>query len=253
MRIVTNERLVKRNKSVATYLFFVSLLILITGFFIANGQLLGFDMLETLDPVLYVWIMPVVLLLGFMSTMISVRMTNLWVRRPRPEEAIQAGLKGISNKSAIYSYFHFPARHVLICPQGVFAIITRFQDGKFTVEGDRWKTHRGCVGQFFSFFRLDNIGNPTREAQEAAAYIRYIIEDYDPDLEVQPLIIFVDPRADVTIIDPTVPVLYADPKLKPNLKDYLRDLAKLPEQKGPEDLADFIEEFEAATLVPDQN
>jgi hypothetical protein len=251
MRVVTNEKLVKRNRAWATRLFFMSLLILISGFFIANGQLFGLEALEELDPVVYVSIMPVVLLVGFTSTLISVRMTNLWIRQPRPEVAIHTSLKGLGSKSALYNYFHFPARHVLVCQQGVFPIVTRFQDGRFSVKNDKWKAHKNVISQFFTIFRLDGIGNPAYEAEQAAAYIRSIVEEYDPDLLVQPLIIFVDPRAEVNIEDSTAPVLFADPKKKPNLKEYLRDLAKEQgsEPRGPKDFNDFIEEFEDATLV----
>lgn len=248
MRIVTNAELAKRNRKIATMLFFASLIILISGFFVANGQLLGIDSLETFDPIIYVSVMPVVLLVGFTSTLISVRMTNLWVRQPRPEDVIQNNLKGLSKKSALYNYFHFPARHVLVCPQGIFVIITRFQDGRFTVKGDRWKTHRGFISQIFTIFRLDGIGNPTQEAQDAAAYIQSIVEGYDPDIKVQPLILFVDPRAELEIEDPVVPVLYGDPKREPSLKNYLRDIDK-EENSGPENLAEFIQEFEDATLI----
>lgn len=249
MRIITNEKLVQRNKRIATWLFFISLAILFGGFFLANGQLLGIEALEQIDPEFYVTVMPFVLIIGFTATLVSVRMTNLWVRQPRPEDAIQFGLKGISNKSALYNYFHFPARHVLICPQGVFAIVTRFQEGKFSVKGDKWRTKRSFIGQFFSIFRADGILNPTREAEDARDFIQYIVEDYDPNIKVQPIILFVDPRVEVEIEDPTIPVLYADPKRTPNLKDFVRDFGKSEILSDPKELAAFIDEFEAATLT----
>ena len=248
MPIVTNENLVKRNRKTATYLFFASLTILGVGFFVANGQILGLMDPEEMDPLLYSLIMPAVLMLGFLATIISVRMTNLWIRMPRPENAIQEGLKGLGSKSALYNYYHFPARHVLVSPQGVFAIITRYQDGRFTVKGDKWKHHRSAIGRIFAIFRMDGIGNPTQEAIDAAKYIRYITEDYDPDLEIQPLILFVDPRAQIEIEDPLVPVLHTDPKKEPNLKNFLRDLKKAEDMRGPANIDEFIQEFELATL-----
>jgi hypothetical protein len=248
MRIVTNETLVKRNRKTATYLFFASLTILGVGFFVANGQILGLMDPEEMDPLIYSLIMPAVLLMGFLATIISVRMTNLWIRMPRPEKAILEGLKGLGAKSALYNYYHFPARHVLVSPQGVFAIITRYQDGRFTVKGDKWKHHRSPVGRIFAIFRMDGVGNPTQEAIEAAKYIRYITEDYDPDLEIQPLVIFVDSRANIEIEDPVVPVLHTDSKKEPNLKNYLRDLKKAENMRGPQNIDEFIQEFELATL-----
>lgn len=248
MRILTNEQLVEKNKKTATRLFFFSLAILGVGFIVANGQLLGIEALQNINAGIYFTLMPLVLLVGFVTTLISVRMTNLWIRVPRPEDAIQLNLKGLSNKSALYNYLHLPARHVLICPQGIFAITTRYQEGRFGVKGRKWRTIRNPIGALFSIFRMDSLGNPTVEAEDAAQHIRQIIEEYDPELEVKPVIIFVSERVDLEIEDPTIPVFYADPKRNPNFKDYLRDLQKSGQMKGPDDLETFVEDFEAATL-----
>ncbi len=226
MRIETNEKLIQRNKQIATYLFLFSMTILIGGFFIANGQAFGIEALENFSDSLYLLVMPIVLIVGMTSTLFSVRMTNLWVRMPRPETIIEAGLKGIGKKGVLYNYYHFPARHVLIVPQGVFAIITRYQDGSYTVEGDRWKTHRSPLSRLFSIFRLDGIGNPTQDAVQAAEHIQRIMQSLGINAPVQPLIIFVDPRAKLEIKSSQVPVLFADSKLFPNIKDYLKDIPK---------------------------
>jgi hypothetical protein len=254
MRVVTNENLVKRNKNMATRLFFFSLLILIGGFILANGPILGVDALEQLytNEAAYVLLMPLVLMIGFATTLISVRQTNLWVRVPRPEDALPDGLKGLSNKSSLYNYYHLPARHILLAPQGVYAIVTRYQEGQHVVEDDRWRTKRGCLANFVTFFRMDGIGNPTRDAQMVAAYVQEMIKPFAPDVEVQPLIVFTDPRAEVEIIGETsVPVLYADTKRKPNLKDYMREQSREGNQLGPAELDELIDEFEETTL-PDE-
>lgn len=243
MRVETNLRLAQRNRQIAQYLFFLSFGVLILGLFVSNAQVTNSS---TQDGFLLGVLLPsLVLPLAFVLTMLSVRMTNLWVRQPRPEVVIRDGLKGISNKSVLYNYHFIPARHVLIAPQGVFAMVTRFQDGRFTVEGDSWKSHRSAISRLFSIFRLDAIGNPTLDAQNAAARLQKIIEPIAPGVPVYPLIVFVDPRAQVEMLNPAVPVLYADRKRDPNLNDYLRDLAK---EKRPTLTPAQIEAFEAATI-----
>jgi hypothetical protein len=220
MRVETNVRLARRNRQIAQYLFFASFGLLILGLLVSNVQPAPNDnALPLLIPAL-------VLPLAFLATMVSVRMTNLWVRLPRPENAIRDGLKGISNKSVLYNYYLFPARHVLITPQGVYAIVTRFQDGRFTVEGDRWKTHRSPIGRLFSLLRFDSIGNPSEEARAACAQVQALVDQVVPGVTVQPIIVFVDPRAEVNMINPTIPVVYPDVKRSPNLKDYIRDAGK---------------------------
>ncbi len=242
MRVETNEKLARRNRQIAQYLFFATFGVLIVGLIFINQQ----SITVTKDNVLLITVaQALVLPLAFVTTIISVRMTNLWVRQPRPEVAIREGLKGISNKSVLYNYYHFPARHVLIAPQGVFAIITRFQDGRYTVSGDHWSTSKTGLGRILSLIRFDGVGNPTLDAQHAAKHIQKLLQPIAPEVEVHPVVVFVDPKAVVTIISPTVPVVYAGGKRSPILKDLLKDMGKdnhaslSPEQ---------IEAFEAATI-----
>lgn len=221
MRIETNTKLAKRNRQLATYLFLGTFGLLIAGFLGVNLVLFNPEagIPETLLFGLQITILPIF----FIVTVISVRMTNLWVRKPYPEIVISEGLKGLSNKSVLYSYYHFPARHVLICPQGVFAIVTRWHDGEYTVQGDQWRTHRSAIGRVLSLFRFDGVGNPTVDALRARNHLKKLLQPIAPEVEVEPLIVFVDPRARLHIENPLVPVVHADSKLKPNLRDFLRD------------------------------
>ncbi len=244
MRIEINERLVQRNKRISQYLFFLALGVLIGAFFLINAPSPSDEIAALL------FFLPIIVLpLGFLFTAFSVRMTNLWLRQPRPEEAIEEGLKGLSNKSVLYHYHHFPARHVLVCPQGVFAIVTRYQDGHYGVKGSEWKAFRSMFGTLLSLFRFDRLGNPTQDAQKAAAHVKAALVPIAPDVDVSPLIIFVDPRARLEIENPDVPVVHANPKSNPNLKDFLRDLNKQRKDKAAMPLTpEQIEAFEDATL-----
>ncbi|MDZ4764992.1 MAG: hypothetical protein SGI73_10605 [Chloroflexota bacterium] len=224
MRIETNVRLARRNRQIAQYLFFASFGLLIIGLLISNVPLANPQ-----DQTLALLLPAIVLPLAFISTMVSVRMTNLWVRTPRPEDAIREGLKGISNKSVLYNYCAFPARHILITPTGMYAMVTRFQDGRYTVEGDKWTTHRSTLSRIFSLLRFDGIGNPNQDANKAAAQVQALVDQVASGIRVQPLIVFVDPRAQINALNPAVPVLYPDLKREPSLKTYLRDALKHPQ------------------------
>jgi hypothetical protein len=242
MRVETNVKLARRNKQIAQYLFFASFGVPIVGLLLINQQAAN----PSSESVILGFVVPLLVLpAAYVITMISVRMSNLWVRAPRPEQIIPDGLKGIGTKSVLYNYYHLPARHVLVSPQGVFAMVTRFQDGQFTVDGDKWTTKRTALGRMMAFFRLDNIGNPTQDAHQAAGHVKKLLESIAPDVPVQPLIVFVDPRAQVIVLNTDVPIVFANPKRDPNLKDCIRDFGKerratlTPEQ---------IEAFEEATL-----
>ncbi len=242
MRVETNERLARRNRQIAQYLFFATFGILILGLVFINQQ----TSTVTADNVALVTLLQAAVLpIALITTIISVRMTNLWVRQPRPEAVIREGLKGLSNKSVLYNYYFFPARHVLIAPQGVFAMVTRFQDGRFAVEGDRWSTRKSAISRIMSIFRFDSIGNPSDDAIRAASHVKALIEPFAPDVDVYPVVVFVDPKADVTSINPTVAVVYPAGKKSPLLKDFVRDAGK---ENRASLTAEQIAEFEAANL-----
>lgn len=245
MRIITNQKLAKRNRQIANYLFLVTLLVLVASFLLVNYPLISGELPDTIILVGQVLALP----LAFIFTLASIRMTNLWARVPRPENAIETGLKGLSKKSVLYNFYHFPARHILICPQGVFVFVTRWHDGKFTVEGERWRSLANPISRFFSSLRMDGIGNPTQDAMRAAQHTANLLAKYKPDVEVTPIIIFVDPRAQVEIKDTPVPVLYADPKRKPNLIDTMREISRSSDKKTALPLSDEqIAQFEAETI-----
>jgi hypothetical protein len=244
MRVETNERLVKRNRQIAQYLFFGTFAILIGGLLVINSQV------TDQNNIALIALMQALLLpLAFISTIISVRMTNLWVRVPRPENVIREALKGLSNRSVLYNYFHIPARHVLICPQGVFAMVTRYHDGVYVVENDRWRAQRSLPGRLIALLRFDAIGNPNDDALRAAEHVTKLLQPIAPDVTVQPLIVFTDPRATVEVISSSVPVVQMEAKANKKvlqIKDVIKTVGGKPQTDPltPEQIA----QFEAATL-----
>jgi hypothetical protein len=240
MRIVTNKKLARRNRQMAQYMSLFSFGVLAVGLFF-NFQLLSSD-----DVVLSSIVPSIVLIVAIITTFISVRLNNNWARQPRPEEALKEGLKGLSTKSVLYNYHHLPARHILIAPQGVFSVTTRYQDGIFSVEGDHWRTKKSMAARMLGALRFDGVGEPTLDAQRQAQHVESLLASVAPDVPVQPLIVFTSSRADITISETPVPVLYIDPKTKLNLKNYLRDIAK--EDERPTLTPEQIEAFEEATL-----
>lgn len=249
MRVVTNKKLARRNRQTANYLFFATLALLIGGFIFINYSLFTNTTPDDIIILMQALILPAALVL----TLVSVRQTNLWARRPHPEDALEEGLKGLSRKSILYSYYHFPVRHILIAPQGVFAIVTRWHNRSYSNSGAEWKTLQNPISRWFSALRMDGIGNPTRDAERAVEYVKGLLEDIAPDVEVHPVIIFTDATVELELEDPTIPVLYADTKHKPNLKAFLRDMNKdqsdKQKQKSIMPLTDEqIEAFEEASL-----
>jgi hypothetical protein len=219
MRVVTNEKLIERNKRIAQILFFVSLAALGGSFFLSGSltaQAATYFQCLVLPSmmILVVW---------------SVRMTNEWVRKPHPWEAIPEGLKGIGTDTVMYNFL-MPAAHVLVTSNGIFAIVTRFQDRPQKLVGDKWQGQNSLLGRLLAFMRQENMGNPAKEAQLRAKQTEVFLQELlgDDQIRVQPLIVFIHPNAEVTIEgEPSVPVLYASADKKKNtLKQYLKDAKK---------------------------
>lgn len=214
MRVVTNEALIDRNRKIAHILFFLSLAGMGVGFFYSWSGSAEASSISCL-------LLPSLLLM----TIASVRMANTWIREPRPFRILNESLKGVGHKYTIFHYV-LPAHHVLIGPEGVFTIKAVWQERPYRVKGGKWYGDNGLARRIMGYMRQDLIGNPFRDARYEASQVQKVINKIAPDsgVEVQPLVVFVSPRAEVEIEDPTFPVLYADSKKKPSLRNYLRDL-----------------------------
>ncbi|MHB8751151.1 MAG: hypothetical protein ACYDBJ_18425, partial [Aggregatilineales bacterium] len=193
----------------------------------------------------YLMIVPLIAMpIGLLTTWWSVRLTNQYVRKPHAEDVMQAAFKGAGAHSVAYHYL-FKANHVLVCPQGVYAIVARFQDGIFRVQGERILNARGRnpIGGFMTLMRQEQMGSPIHEAQMAAAELQTQLDEAlaetesgpSLDLVIQPLVVFTSEKADLDIQqDPPIPVVLAAHKPKrPSLKVLLRaeraERAELPE------------------------
>jgi hypothetical protein len=91
----------------------------------------------------------------------------------------------------------------------------------------------------------DGIGNPGEDARQAAAHVKKLLAPIAPNVEVRPLVVFIDPRTSVEIINPTVPVLVADAKSEHSIKNLLRGMPQ--DQRQPLTPAQ-VQAFEDATL-----
>ncbi len=216
MRVVINQTLIDRYRRISHILFFVSL----------AGMGIGFFYTWTSDPntqgnQLSCLILPILLLM----TLTSVRMANTWIREPHPVEVLSDALKGFGKKYAIFHHI-LPAPHVLIAPEGVFTLTTVWQERPYSVTGKKWHGEEGLLRKINGYMRQDLLGNPFQTAIVEAQQMQKLVDKIAPDsgVEVQPLVVFISPKGQFTAEDPLLPVLYADPKRKPSLRNYLRDI-----------------------------
>lgn len=217
MRVVVNQALIDRYRKISHILFFVSL----------AGMGVGFFYTWTADPnseasQMSCLILPLLLLM----TLTSVRMANTWIREPRPVQALSEALKGLGKR---YTLFHhiLPAPHVLIGPEGVFTLMTVWQERPYRIKGKKWYGEEGLMRKLSGYMRQDLLGNPYQSAFLEAQGVQKLIDQIAPEsgVEVQPVIVFISQGAAFEAEDPLLPVVYADPKKKPSLRGYLRDVS----------------------------
>jgi hypothetical protein len=155
----------------------------------------------------FVWVSLVALVAGFALAQFGTYNLRRWGRSPRPDEVLAEGMKGFDDRFHFYAW-SLPTPYVLLSPQGIYTLTTRDQAGQVSVTGSTWKS-KLSLGRLLAIFGQEGLGNPTMDAQAQAAKLGAWIKGKLPDLsvEVQPVVVFIDPRVQLEIDAPTVPVL----------------------------------------------
>ncbi len=213
MKVLIDEKLIKRNAKIGQILTIVSLATLGVGMFIT------FQRPELLTVSIGA------LLLGFLLSQIGIHFTNRWGRSPRPDEQISLALKGLDKRYALYHY-QTPASHVLVGPAGVWVLIPKHQRGTITYQKNRWKQSGGGIIQnYLKIFAQEGIGRPDMEIESDIEGVEKLLQKHLPEgtaiPDIQAALVFSNPDIDIKAEDPPYPTL---PTKK--LKDLIRQEAK---------------------------
>jgi hypothetical protein len=212
MKIIKNEKLIQRNGKIGTWLSLAALVVLGIGMYISIARQ---------DLFFYALI---ALLLGFTMTQIGMYLGNRYGRRPRPDEKLDAGLKGLSNDYTLYHY-STPAPHVLVGPAGLWLIKPYHQRGNVVFKKNRWQmSGGGFLQSYMRIFGQEGLGRPEFEIEkESAALQKQLAKQLDASHipGIKPLLVFTSDEVEIDSEEATIPAL----KLK-QLKDYIRQKAK---------------------------
>ncbi len=200
MKVITNERLIKRNARIGQIATFAGLLVLVGGMVITFRNP-NFAALS--------W---VALLAGFALSQIGLYFGNRWGRHPRPDELLDQGLKGLNDQYSIYHYVT-PASHLLVGPSGLWVIMPYHQAGRIVYEKNRYRQKGGgAMQKYLRIFGQEGLGRPDLEAPAEVATIEKYIKKNIPDVELSEpnvALVFVNDRAELEVKDApllTVPV-----------------------------------------------
>lgn len=217
MKIIKNEKLIERNGKIGNWTSLAALAVLGVGMYIS---------IVRTD--LFVYAL-VALLIGFTLTQIGMYMGNRYGRKPRPDEKLDAGLKGLPGEFTMYHYTT-PASHLLVGPAGVWLLMPYHQRGKVAFKKNRWQmSGGGFLQSYMRIFGQESLGRPDIEIDnEIRGLQKYLAKHMDETNipEIQPLMVFTADDVEIEEEGATVPAL----KLK-QLKDFIRQKAK--ERKFP--------------------
>jgi hypothetical protein len=208
MRVTANTKLIQRRSKLGLGVSVAGIAVLAVGMVASFRQDIA-------------WVSLIALVVGFILAQIGSYNLRRWGRSPRPDQLLEEAMKGFDDRYHFYAW-SLPVPYVLLSPQGIYSFVTKDQTGKIESTGKTWKS-KFSLGRVLLLFAQEGMGNPTEEALENAAklsaWIKSKLPDYEP--KVQLAIVFIDPKAQLEVTEPDVPVM--EPK---GLKKWLRGAGK---------------------------
>ena len=212
MKIIKNEKLIKRNGQIGQWTSLGALVVLGIGMYISftRSELFLYSIAA--------------LLIGFTLTQVGMYMGNRYGRSPRPDEKLDTGLKGLQNEFVMYHY-KTPASHLLVGPAGVWVLFPYHQRGQITYKKNRWRNSGGGFLQgYMRIFGQESIGRPDLEVEsDVRALKKYFDKHIDEDEipEINAMMVFTSADVEIDAEDTPVPAI----KVK-EIKNFFRQKAK---------------------------
>lgn len=216
MQIIRDDKRIARMKKISQYVSLLGLLALVSGLlvlFVGTQNALLFQLIA--------------LGVGWILSQVGVYLSHRYGRSPRPDEVLDEALRPAIRDGRIYHYI-LPAAHVLLVPNGIIIIVAKYQTGKISAEGDKWKQTGIGMRRFFG---QEGIGNPTKEAESQVSAIANFLRKNAPEIEevpIAPLIVFTTKKIDsLEVANSRIPAMHYT-KLKGFLRTKKDVLPPLP-------------------------
>jgi hypothetical protein len=210
MKIVTDNFMIKRNQRIGQITTISSLLVLALGLFLSfqkNQQLISFSFLA--------------LLIGFILSQVGIYFGNRYGRRPRPDELLDDGLKGLDDKYTLYHYV-LPSPHLLVGPAGIWILLPFNQGGTITYQKGRWRQKGGNF--YMKLFAQEGISRPDLDIEVTTEKMTKLFTKQLPGFTLPPIqaaLVFTNEKTIIACDDAPAPTL-----LKSKLKEFIRRKAK---------------------------
>jgi hypothetical protein len=212
MRIIRNEKLIKRNARIGVVASLGGLVILAAGLIVSFNRP---------DQIVLAWGS---LLFGFILTQLGLYFGNRWGRKPRPDELIDSGLKGLDDRYTVY-HFNSPVAHLLVGPAGLWILLPYHQSGKIVYEKNRWKQKGGGFLQaYMRIFAQEGLGRPDLDVVTEIDAMKKFFKKFLPDIqtpELKTVLVMTNDKAEIAVENPPTPIVAVR-----KLKDLIRKNSK---------------------------
>jgi hypothetical protein len=190
MVVIRDDARIARLKKVSQYLSLIGMFALIAGMILAFvGDLQS----------VFFWQL-LALLVGWLFSQVGIYLAHRYTRRPRPDEVLDEAFRKVARNGRMYHYI-LPAPHILLLPTGIIVINAKYQTGKISVEGEKWKQKGLGLRRFFG---QENLGNPTKEVDAMVQNVINFIHKEVPEAEeipIAPMIVFTTKGLDTLDLD----------------------------------------------------
>lgn len=199
MRIVRHTTFIKQRKRRARYIAFAGFAILTSSLWIA------------LNPKM---ILPAyaAMFVGFVLFNMGMQQVGKWSRNPRNDQMLDHQLNKLGDR---YTLVHYPsigkhkAEHVLVYPGGMLVLTAREIDGAIENAGGKWRKRGGGLRRVFGFSG-PQLGNPSMDTEEALAEVEHYLKEHQLEVDVEGIVVFLHPLAELAIEEPDYPVLHGE-------------------------------------------
>ncbi len=211
MKIISNEKSIRRYRKLGKYTTYASLAIL------SIGLLITFYWQEQ---ILLSWI---AILLGFLTSQIGIYFSRRFGKSPIPHESLSAALKGLDDRYTLYHY-STQISHLLVGPSGIHPLLPYPQTGRVEYQPAKKQYKHVGGNALLKLFGQEGLGRPINDAQAETQEISAFLEknmDTSKPLPVESILVFTGSQIVIDNNESPVPAMAAD-----KLKDYIRKKSK---------------------------
>ncbi|MFN2303384.1 MAG: hypothetical protein ACK2TV_06595 [Anaerolineales bacterium] len=224
MKIITNEKLINRNKKIGTITSVVGIAVLVAGLVLnisptPTKTLISFG----------------ALIVGFIISQFSTYFITRFGRSPRYDEIIAENLSKLNNDYTYYVYSS-PVPILLVGPSHLWIPIPLSASGEIYFD-KKWKQHGGSF--LLKLFGQEKIGRPGQDVEGNEKLLRDFLSKHFDENEIPPIrsiLISLHPKATIGNVEnaPT-PIVHLDA-----LRRKIRKIDRDAEEEIPQETQDKI-------------